>query len=295
MSSSARHDAPLRTVRAPSRSTTVHWPGSAEGPDPWEDRLWSWLDTDDRYGPLWDAWELRKAGDLSDADFDAVADTLGLGAPATNDLTRPVWDQPPVHAHELMRIATDAWPHAGMSAMDLVLGPASLFADLALRRAALTGAAFLWTHGHRPNSFVRWCRNKPFPPIRDRARIRSVYLAPWALWHRDGDRLLDATGLAAVYQPDGPVALPDHVEDATAIAARVVRDTTGWRAHAVVPLPILPPSEPIRRWIRDELVLARTWDPDIPIEGVLRIRPTLVRRALRFGWISTLTPTVHRP
>lgn len=262
----------------------VVWPGAPSGRDCWDDGFWPSLDEHGRFAALWTAWDAVREGRAPDEVLERAAETAGLTGPLTEDRNRPHWDGHPPSLEELARLAADHWPAVGEDGPDLVLGPASLFASRELRLAAVAGCAFVTT-ADVPFSCVHvWARQRPEPPRGVRRRVHDVGLTPWALWaaeHRaDGLHLRDATGLGAFYQPDGPVRVIGDLPVGAAVAARVMRTPTGWVAHTAVPLPGLPPHALIQRWLTHETWLARTHQPGIPVEALLRRRPVLVRRAI---------------
>jgi len=265
--------------------TTILWPGAPSTRDPWDDACWSSLDLEGRFGAVFEAWDRWRTGHASEGDFAEEAARAGLTGPELLDRNKPTGATTLPSLRELARITLDPWPAAGVDAVDAVLGPASLFASAPLRLAAVAGAAFIRTENWPKNSFQIWCRGKPQPSAELRAALHEVELAPWTLWRVDsvcGDRatITDATGLGAQYQPEGPVRILGELPVQTAMAARVLRGPDGWVAHTVIPLSALPPRAEVDRWIRHETWLARTHQPGITREALLRKRPILPRRAL---------------
>lgn len=269
----------------------VTWPDSAVRPDPWDDGCWPSLDERGRYPDLWAAWRTLQAAGLDDPDTPAAAEMArqaeryGLTDPFLWDRNRPDWGYPTPSVDDLVRITTDTWPAAGMDAPDAVLGPRSLFASPLERRVAVAGCAFVWTDGWPQSSFHVWCRDKPIPSTRLRATFRAVGLAPWAVWRvvgRDGDRftLADHTGLGEFYQPHGPVRVIGQEPTGEGLAARVLLTEDGWIAHVALDVPRLPPAPLIDRWVALETWMARTVQPGITREALLRKRPVVVRRSL---------------
>lgn len=267
----------------------VAWPSGDRRPDPWDDAVWPSLDEKHAYPDLWEAWEaLQGAGVLSEGPeaeaFAACARAHGLTDPLLDDRNTPDWDHPLVSLADLARITADTWPAAGMDAPDAVLGPRSLFATHQARLVALAGCAFVWTDGWPQSSFHLWCRGKPLRSAALRATVRAVGLAPWALWRveqrDDGVHLTDHTGLGSAYQPEGPVQILGESPSGEGLAARVHRTDGGWVAHTALDVPRLPPREHVERWLEQETWMARTVQPGITREALLRKRPLLVRRAM---------------
>lgn len=274
------------TVPAP----VARWPGAPPGPDPWDDGCWPSFDLDGRFAALWDAWDAVRTGRAPDEVLERAAEQAGVAGPTLEDRNRPPWDHEPPDLDLLLRIAADNWPAIGVDAPDLVLGPASLFASRELLRVATAGCAFAITEDWPHSCFHVWSRQRPEPPRALRARILSVALAPWALWEierrSDGLHLRDRTGLGAFYQPDGPVRVIGPEPHGDGLAARVLRSPSGWVAHTAIPLRACPPWPVVRRWLQHETWLARTVQPGVTTESLLRRRPVLVRRAI--AWCGVL-------
>ncbi|MEZ4321218.1 MAG: hypothetical protein R3F61_27330 [Myxococcota bacterium] len=278
--------------------TRVRWPGGAVTSDPWDDRCWPSLDTDGAFRGLWSAWREWRTGQLPLEGFEQVAHDLGLTeplAPDRNHLRRGV---PLASLEQLARIALDHWPAAGGDGPDMVLGPASVFAPDALRLVAVAGCAFLRTEDMPYNAVHVWFRGKPPPTAAERASVHAVELAPWALWEvverwPDGRvTLRDATGLGPQYLPIGPVQILGGLPVERAMAARVLPGPDDhWVAHTVVPLDVLPSRADVERWITHEAWLARTFQPGITREALLRKRPVLVRRAIEHAVYGQSPPT----
>lgn len=249
------HDAPLREVRQGKAERVVRWPGAPTPQDPWSDRF-----------------------------FEAFGTGAASDGPLEHDRNTPAWGHPAATLQELVRVCTDYWPSVGNEAPELVLGRAALFATRQQCAIAVAGACFLWAHRRWPSAFTSWCRSKPRAPTADRARVRAVGLAPWALWRVErapsGLLLHDATGLAPAYLPQGPVTVVGEAPTGEGLAARVVRTDRGWVAHTALSVATLPSEQEIAGWLRDELHQARRFRPEIRIEPLLRHRAVLVRRAL---------------
>lgn len=249
------HDAPLREVRQSRRERVVRWPGAEQPVDPW-----------------------------SDGFFTAFGEHDPFVGPAEHDRNTPAWGLPLPTLEALVRVCTDYWPSVGNEAPDLVLGRASLMASRQQCAIAVAGACFLWAHRRWPSAFTSWCRSKPRASPPERAQVRAVGLAPWALWQveRRGSQLWleDATGLAPAYLPDGPVQIVGEHPTGQGLAARVLKTDRGWVAHTALSVPALPEHEEIRGWIEEELYEARRFRPEIRVEPLLRHRAVLVRRAL---------------
>lgn len=263
----------------------VYWPDGVSHPDPWSDPCWESLDDRGRYPDLWAAWNDRHA---HPDGVGVVAARYGLTAPQIEDRNRPDWEYPAPSLADLARITTDTWPAAGMDAPEIVLGPRSLFASRFERLIAVAGCAFVWTDGWPQSSFRNWCRGKPIPDPTTRATLRAVGLAPWALWRvvRQLDGLVeleDATGLGEFYQPRGWVQIVGQAPTGEGLAARVYRTPDGWVAHCALDLPRLPERSLVDDWLTTETWLARTVQPGITREALLRKRPILVRKAMEHG------------
>jgi hypothetical protein len=259
----------------------VSWPGAQHGPDVWEDPCWESLDVEGRFPALWAAWRRRHV----DPDgFVAAARARSLCAEELDDRNRPDWRYPAPSLDDLIRVTTDTWPAAGMDAPDVVLGPGSLFASRLRRRVAVAGCAFVWTDGWPQSCFHIWCRGKPLPTAEERATLRAVGLAPWALWRVERRaselHLHDWSGLGAAYRPDGPVRVIGEEPTGEGLAARVLFTSDGWVAHCAIDVPVLPTRERVDDHVREETWLARTVQPGITREALLRKRPFLVRRAM---------------
>lgn len=279
-----------------SDPTLVRWPGHPSTTDPWDDGCWPSLDVEGRHARLWDAWDAWRTGALDLAGFERAAAQAGVDAPVLPDRNKPLWGRPVPGLATLARIALDHWPAVGEDGPDVVLGPGSLFAPRAVRLAAVAGCAFVRTEDWPHHAFHIWARGKPTPRVALRLAIHAVELAPWALWevvgrHADGRfDLRDATGLEPAYVPDAPVAVLGDIEVDGALAARVLRGQDGWVAHTAIPLESLPPRDVVAQWIRHEVWLARTHQPGITRESVLRKRPVLVRRAIEHHAIGQSPP-----
>ena len=279
---------PLRSTPRPKEPYVVRWPGGPSRADCWEDSFWEARAEEGgvtRFRTLFDAYEDAVRDPAARDRFHALAAELGLDGPPVNDPSTPAWGGPTCSLDELVRLTADHWPAVGMEGTELVLGQASLFAGPERSRVAVAGCCFLWAHRRWPSVFTAWCRTgKPRPDELDRQRIRTVALAPWALWrvvHReDGVHLEDHTGLGPAYLPRGPVRIVGEAPTGEGLAARVLRDDRGWVAHTALSVPRLPEPRTVQAWIHDELVLARTFQPELRIEPLLRHRAILVRRVL---------------
>lgn len=261
----------------------VRWPGGPSGPDPWDDGFWPSLDPEGRHQDLWDAWDAVRTGAISEERFEEAARAAGVTGPLAEDRNRPKVGTP-ASLGELARIAADHWPAVGMDGPDLVLGRASLFADASLRLVVMAGCAFVTTTDVPFSPAHIWARRKPEPRHAERLRVQQVAHAPWAIWaverRRDGVHLHDHTGIGPMYRPDGPVTILGGDPGTPALAARLVHTPSGWLAHTPVPLRVLPDAREVARALLHETWLARTAQPGITSEALLRRRPVLVRHAL---------------
>jgi hypothetical protein len=285
--------------------TVVDWPADGADPriqaDPYDDPCWASFDTEGRFEALWAAWDAWRRGGPR-AAFDQAARDAGLTEPVLADRNRPDWGHPVPSLAVLIRLATDHWPAAGMEGPERVLGPGALGARRTLRAAAVAGCAFLRSEDWPFSPFHIWTRTNPQPRAALRAAVRQVQLAPWALWRFEGPiagpwTLVDHTGLGAAYLPEGPVTpahplppLPDGTARPAGIAARVLRGPDGWVAHCVVPLPVLPERAILEGWLRDETWLARTFQPGVTRESLLRRRPILIRRTFEHAAFGRSPP-----
>lgn len=282
------NEIPLRSIPRPKSPYVVRWPGGEGRADCWEDAFWEARAEEEgvtHFQPLFDAYQAQVRDPDVRSVFLQLAADLELDGPPVNDVSTPAWGGPTCTLDELVRLTADHWPAVGMEGSELVLGQASLFADRERLRVAVAGCCFLWAHRRWPSVFTAWCRTgKPRPDELDRQRVRTVALAPWALWrveHRaDGIQLHDHTGLGPAYQPEGPVRIEGEAPDGEGLVARVLRDDRGWVAHTALAVPRLPDRAVVTRWIHDELVLARTFQPALRVEPLLRHRAILVRRVL---------------
>ena len=284
----------------------VDWPADGTDPDVqadlFGDPCWESFDVDGRFAEVWRTWNAWRRGRGPRADFDAAAHTAGLTAPLVPDRNRPDWGHPVPNLSALVRLATDHWPAAGMEGPERVLGPGAFGASRWLRAAAVAGCAFLRSEDWPFSPFHIWSRTNPQPRAAHRAAFRQVQLAPWAIWRFTGPlagpwTLTDHTGLGAAYLPDGPVTpvhplppLPMGPSAPAALAARVLRGPAGWVAHCVVPLPVLPSPAQIDRWLTDETWLARTFQPGVTRESLLRRRPILIRRTFELAAFGSSPP-----
>ncbi len=296
----------------------VEWPADGGAPhiqaDPFDDPCWESFDSsppsnssdgDGRFAALWSTWNAWRRGEGSRDAFEAAARDAGLAEPLLPDRNRPDWGHPVPSLSTLVRLATDHWPAAGMEGPERVLGPGALGAGRLLRAATVAGCAFLRSEDWPFSPFHIWTRTNPQPRAELRAEVRQVQLAPWALWrvddletHPDGPwTLSDHTGLGEAYLPQGRVtpahplpALPGGPTDVAGIAARVCRGPSGWVAHCIVPLPILPDRTHIEGWLTDETWLARTVQPGITRESLLRRRPILIRRTFELAAFGASPP-----
>jgi len=218
--------------------------------------------------------------------IEPAAQALLVWGPRRHD-SRPL----PAAAHlisdqQLADIAENQLPLVGQVAPDRFLGP---WADTALPRwvRVVAAAAMAFPPEVRPGvpAWARAIKRHPRPEPPERAAIRAIARVPPMLWRITGPGQVAAhLPLGERQLPDGPV---DGLPDAPAVIGRVLWTGTGWRLACGLPLPALPPAEPLIRRLDLELMRLRRRERRLSWEVLLRERSeVLYRTACEWLWLG---------
>ena len=90
-----------------------------------------------------------------------------------------------------------------------------------------------------------------------------------------GDTVRPHLPLAPLAVPDGPVA---GLPTTPAVVGRAVRTPDGWRLVAGLPMPQVPPADPVRARLKLELIRLRRRERRLTWEDLLRERSEVLYR-----------------
>ena len=215
-----------------------------------------------------------------------VSRALLIWGPARHDRRPlPPAAHPISNAH-LADITENQLPQVGQIAPDRILGP---WADTEVPRwvRVIAGAVMAFPPEIPPGvpAWARAIKRRPRPDSAERMAIRSIARTPPMLWRvHAGDRVTPHLPLGDRQTPDGAVS---GLPDAPAVIGRVVWTGTGWTLACGLPLPALPPAQPLTERLHLELLRVRRRERRLTWEVLLRERSeVLYRTACEWLWLT---------
>ncbi len=231
-----------------------------------------------RYGAILD-------GEADYASIESVARSLLVWGARRHD-RRPLIVAPCLVADTVLSdLAENQLPQVGLIGPDRVLGP---FSEVPTPRwvRVLVGAVMAFVPEVPPGvpAWSRSSKRRPRPDPSVRAGLRAMARVPPMLWRVTGpNRIEPHLPLAAMSTPSGPV---DGVPATPAVVGRAVPTRDGWGLAAALPLPRLPPAEPLIRRLDLELMRLRRRERRLTWEDLLRERSeVLYRTTCEWLWL----------